>query len=129
MCMEGENIVSTPSAVVRTSLQRTIGGYRPELPHTGDMEMWLRCGAQGAIGIIEAYQAHYRVHGENMSLGFAGTRDLRQRKAAFDKVFQEYGDLIPNRDELQATCQSRRSRVKLLDCQQTVRPERTVQVP
>ena len=62
-CVEGENIVPTPTAVIRTSLQHRIGGYRPELSHAGDMEMWLRCGAHGSIGIIEAYQAYYRVHG------------------------------------------------------------------
>jgi hypothetical protein len=35
------NIAPTPTAVVRTRLQKELGGYPPELPHAGDFEMWL----------------------------------------------------------------------------------------
>ena len=30
---------------MRTSLQHEIGGYDPLLPHSGDLEMWLRAAA------------------------------------------------------------------------------------
>src|SRR4051794_37590717 len=33
------NQVTTCSAVVRTELQKHLGGYREELPHAGDVEM------------------------------------------------------------------------------------------
>ena len=43
--------MSTPSAIVRTSAQHRVGGYRPELPHSGDLEMWLRLAAVGSVAI------------------------------------------------------------------------------
>lgn len=93
------NIVCTPTAVVRTELQKRLGGYRPELPHSGDMEMWLRFAARAPVGISEAYHAVYRRHSRNMSDGYAGPGwlpDLEQRKAAFDSFFQESGHLLPD---------------------------------
>jgi len=81
------NVVSTPTAIVRAKLQKKLGGYRPELPHTGDMEMWLRLAANGSVGIIDEYQAVQRRHANNMSLLYrVDTKlpDLRQRKAAID---------------------------------------------
>src|SRR5262249_6804667 len=65
-CVDACNIVSTPTAVVRTALQKQLGGYRPELPHTGDLEMWLRFAAHAPVGVLDADQAFYRVHGRNM---------------------------------------------------------------
>lgn len=81
------NVVSTPTAIVRAKLQKKLGGYRSELPHTGDMEMWLRLAAHGSVGIIETYQAVQRRHANNMSLLYrVDTKlpDLQQRKAAID---------------------------------------------
>ena len=63
----GTNIVSTPSAVVRTTLQKKIGGYRRDLPHSGDMAMWWRFASLARVGFIEDFQAVYRRHGNNMS--------------------------------------------------------------
>ena len=39
------NVVPSPTAIVRTSMQKRAAGCRPELPHAGDMEMWLRLAA------------------------------------------------------------------------------------
>lgn len=98
------NIVPTPTAVVRTELQNRLGGYRRELPHTGDMEMWLRLAAHAAVGFINEYQAVYRRHAECMSGAYAGRnslRDVQQRKAAFDCFFQSDGRGLPNWKKLQ----------------------------
>ena len=65
-----DNLVPTCSAVVRTELQKRLGGYRNELPHTGDMEMWLRFAAHAPVGFISAYQGVYRQHGANMSTAY-----------------------------------------------------------
>lgn len=78
------NFVPTPTVVVRTDLQHAVGGYRPELPHTGDMEMWLRLSAHGKVGFVGSPQAVYRRHAANMSTGYAGAADLLARKAAID---------------------------------------------
>src|SRR5215469_4984355 len=50
-----DNLVATCSAIVRTELQKRVGGYRHDLPHTGDMEMWLRFAAHASVGFVSAY--------------------------------------------------------------------------
>lgn len=92
------NRVPTPTAVVRTKLQKRLGGYRPELPHSGDMEMWLRFAANGNVGVLMAYQAVYRRHCDNMSLGYMAQKsllDIQQRKLALDYFFECCGHLLP----------------------------------
>lgn len=82
----GYNPIASPEAVVRTSAMEQIGYYNPELPHTGDLEYWLRIAARWDIGQIHGpIQAYYRVHGNNMHITDFGTRetDLRERYAAF----------------------------------------------
>ena len=98
------NIVPTPTAVVRTELQRRVGGYRTELPHAGDMEMWLRLAAHGSVGMLKPYQAVYRRHAKNMSLDYmtAGfLPEVQQRKAALDSFFRTCGHLLPNAQKLE----------------------------
>jgi glycosyltransferase involved in cell wall biosynthesis len=99
------DIVRTPTAVVRTELQKKVGGYRPELPHAGDMEMWLRLAAHASVGFVAADQAAYRRHSSNMSLSYDLTHslpDLEQRKAVFEFFFKECGDLLPDSQRLHA---------------------------
>jgi glycosyltransferase involved in cell wall biosynthesis len=92
------NIVPTPTAVVRTALQKKVGGYRAELPHSGDMELWFRLAAQSSVGFIPVPQAVYRRHANNMSLSYAGQAylpDLAQRKAALKYFFESCESLMP----------------------------------
>jgi glycosyltransferase involved in cell wall biosynthesis len=100
------DLVATPTAVVRTRLQKCLGGYRSELPHSGDMEMWLRFAAHASVGILDAYQAVYRRHDTNMTLAYTGKSwlgDLQQRKAAFDCFFQTCSGVLPNAQHLRDT--------------------------
>jgi glycosyltransferase involved in cell wall biosynthesis len=92
-----KNIVPTPTAVVRTDLQKRLGGYLPNLPHAGDMEMWLRFASRSSVGFINADQAVYRRHQQNMSLSFQGAlAGLQQRKAVFDHFFETGIGRLPN---------------------------------
>jgi hypothetical protein len=100
-CADGRNIVPTPTAVVRTQLQKELGGIRKELPHAGDMEMWLRLAAHASVGVVNAAQAYYRLHGENMSFGFAGLPDLQQKQAAFETFFDNYSHRLAQSQRLQ----------------------------
>lgn len=91
------NIVPTPTAVVRTKLQKLLGGYKQELPHSGDMEMWLRFAAHGSVGILNEYQAIYRQHKTNMSKSYqvhGWLPDLIQREAALRYFFKENSHLM-----------------------------------
>jgi glycosyltransferase involved in cell wall biosynthesis len=103
LCETGQNVVETPTAVVRTSVHKRIGGYRAELPHAGDMELWLRLSLHGDVGYVHGVQAYYRLHGKNMSVGFRQVRDFRQRKEVFRILFQEYSNRIPQTEELRHT--------------------------
>lgn len=88
------NIVPTPTAIVRTNLQKLVGGYDPDLPHSGDMEMWLRFASRADVGFVNDDQAVYRLHGSNMSLGYFAESfipDLLQRKMVLDKLACQKG--------------------------------------
>lgn len=91
------NDVPTPTAVVRTELQKRVGGYNPATPHASDMEMWLRIAAYAKVGVIQAAQGYYRVHGSNMSgLYFAqATRDAEQRLKAAEEALAAVGSRVP----------------------------------
>jgi GT2 family glycosyltransferase len=86
------NVVPTPTAVVRVAVQRRTTGYRPELPHSADMELWLRLAMYGKVGFVRGVQAIYRRHTANMSLAYMGTNrlsDIRQRAAAIEFFYQD----------------------------------------
>ena len=102
-CADGVNPICTPTAVTRTGLQKRLGGYREELPHAGDMEMWMRFAAHSQVGILQEEQAYYRQHEANMSHDWfnAALADWRQRKAAFDTLFREQGASMPGSSRLQ----------------------------
>ena len=98
-----QNLVPTPTVVVRTALQKKVGGYRPELPHSGDMELWFRLAANGAVGVLEANQAIYRLHLNNMSREYnrqSRLPDLCQRKAAIDLFMATAGDKMPDAENM-----------------------------
>lgn len=85
LCCESGNPVPTPAAIVRTDWQQRLGGYRSDLPHTGDLEMWMRFARNGSVGIVHSVQAEYRMHGSNMSTHY-------------------YGRILSDRNEFILTC-------------------------
>jgi glycosyltransferase involved in cell wall biosynthesis len=98
MCVTALNWLSTPAAIVRTNTQKTIGGYRASLPHSGDMEMWLRFAANGSVVRINAVQGIYRKHSTAMSNAYYADKmhDYRQIELAFDSFFNEYENRLDN---------------------------------
>ncbi|MFJ3923360.1 glycosyltransferase family 2 protein [Streptomyces sp. NPDC090022] len=113
---EGTGCITSPEVVVRTSLQRKVGGYDPNLPHAGDIEMWMRLAAHADVGYVRgADQAFYRVHGNNMSTTDFGGQldDLRQRLVAFDSVLDKCAGLLPEADRLSVAARTRLARYAL----------------
>jgi glycosyltransferase involved in cell wall biosynthesis len=101
-CRAGGNIICSPEVVMRTSVQRHIGGYRAELPHSGDMEMWLRAATVADVARIDgADQAFYRVHSESLShaLCHGPIDDLRALHDAFASVLA-WPSAVPGADGL-----------------------------
>ncbi|HEX2700641.1 MAG TPA: glycosyltransferase family A protein [Acidimicrobiales bacterium] len=89
----GYNCIYSPEAVIRATVQHQIGGYRQDLPHSGDMEMWLRAAAVSNVGRVDGPdQALHRVHDTNMSrTQFSGVvTDLAGRLAAYDAFLRSY---------------------------------------
>jgi glycosyltransferase involved in cell wall biosynthesis len=102
-CKTATSCISSPEVVVRTSLQRQLGGYRADLPHAGDLEMWLRFAAHASIVYLAGVdQAYYRKHVASMqATKFNSTlADLIQRRAAFDAVFDAHGQKIEDMEPL-----------------------------
>lgn len=96
------NVVRTPTAVIRTELQKRLGGYRRELPHTGDLEMWLRLAAHASVGVLAPFQAVSRFHGNNMQGAYYRRYlpDLEQRKAAIDCFIDSCSAVLQNTRQL-----------------------------
>ena len=99
-CCRGLNPVPAATAVVRTQLQQRLGGYRADLPHSGDLEMWMRFALHGSIGVLRAVQGYYRWHGRNMSAGYYAPllRDRRERVLAFRALESSFRAAVPEFD-------------------------------
>ncbi len=93
-CRGGNNVIASPEVVMRRSVLTDVGGYRSDLPHSGDLEMWMRTAAVADIGyLVGPDQALYRQHESNMhdvvfrsSEPSAAVADLEHRWAAFQAV-------------------------------------------
>ena len=114
LCERCGNPVQTPTVVVRTDIQRRIGGYRADLPYTADMEMWLRFGAHGCVGYLPVFQALYRLHASNMHLQSNHGDDMTHQFLAFQSLFNHYSDRLPNAAELHKLVTDRASRIALV---------------
>jgi hypothetical protein len=97
---QARSFISSPEVVMRTDALRQVGGYDPRLPHSGDLDMWLRTALHWDIGRVNGPpQALYRVHDNNMHLTtYAGmVTDLRERRKTFRLLFEEHA---PERAEV-----------------------------
>jgi len=111
---QAENCITSPEVVVRTSVQKQVGGYEPTLPHSADQEMWLRLAAHADVGFLQGPdQAFYRVHSNNMRKGFDAVRDLEQKRLAFEVTLDRYAGLLPNAEGLSRNVHRKLSREAL----------------
>lgn len=93
-CRSGFNVIQTTEVVMRTSVVRQVGGYRLDLPHSGDLELWMRMATISDVGFVAGpEQAWYRLHDSNMhnAVFDGGTMegqfiDLEHRWLAFDAL-------------------------------------------
>ncbi len=108
-CCAVANPVPAPAVVVRTRLQQRLGGYCAHLPHSGDMEMWMRFATHGSIGILRAVQAYYGWHGSNMGTRYyaAVLGDLEEYRAGCAEVLKTYGLRVSDAGRLLETVNRR----------------------
>jgi GT2 family glycosyltransferase len=86
-CRRASNVIRSSDAVVRRSVLQRVGGYREDLPHSGDHEWWMRAAQVADVGMVCGVdQLYYRLHGTNMSATqYSGTlTNLRETRRAFD---------------------------------------------
>jgi glycosyltransferase involved in cell wall biosynthesis len=89
------NRVHTASVISRTAMQKKVGGYREELPHAGDYEMWLRLAAHGLVGYVPRFQAAIRRHASNMSRRYSYEQDILQRALSLLSVDAACSSILP----------------------------------
>jgi glycosyltransferase involved in cell wall biosynthesis len=122
--------ITSPEVVVRTSLQKSVGGYDQQLPHTGDMEMWLRLATYANVGYIQGVdQAFYRVHGKNMQKSWTQLVDLRQRRMAYETLLERCADSLPQAGRLSDTVHRKLARQALWCAARAYDRGRTEQTP
>jgi glycosyltransferase involved in cell wall biosynthesis len=97
------NCVPHPTAVSRTSVQKQLGGYSPDLPHAGDLEMWLRFALYSQVAVLHSTQAIYRRHGNNLHIRYLGYTNFEQCRAAFRVHYQRIRESLPNGAEIEQT--------------------------
>ena len=109
LCHSAINRIRTSTVIVRTDAQKAVGGYRRQLPHAGDLEMWLRLASVGEVGETPLIQGIRRLHGANMSMTeFAHPiADFRQLSRAFDTFFHGEGRGLDDYKELWGLARSR----------------------
>jgi glycosyltransferase involved in cell wall biosynthesis len=89
-------MIAGGTAVVRASAQKRVGHYRDELPHTADLEMWLRFARLGAAAETDCVQGIRRLHPHTMSASLSDVHmwDLHW-EAAFEYFFAHEGHSVP----------------------------------
>jgi glycosyltransferase involved in cell wall biosynthesis len=104
-CRLAVNCISQPEVVIRGSALREVGGYNVGLPHTSDVEMWLRLSTMSDVGRINGVdQGYYRVHPNSMqrTVNADLMTDLIGRREAFISAFAFAGDRLRGAAELEA---------------------------
>lgn len=89
-CRRGLSCIYSPEAVMRTDVQRRVGGFLDTLPHSADLELWLRIASIADVGHVNgADQAYRRVHNESMMQSSYSDvlADLKERRRAYETFF------------------------------------------
>jgi len=108
-CRSGHGCISSPEAVVRTSVQRQAGRYDDTAGHMSEVNMWLRVAALSDVAYLEGIaQAFYRIHTTSMSrtmlTDVSGPLvEIKDRRTAFESFFMGAGSRLPGASRLHDT--------------------------
>ena len=100
--MRARSFIASPEVVMRRDALIQSGGYDIRLPHSGDLDLWLRTALDWNVARVNGpIQALYRVHESNMHLTtFSGMlTDLVERRKTFEILYDEHA---AGRSEVQA---------------------------
>lgn len=83
------NRIRPPGIVVRRHAYERIGGFRTDLPHAADWDMWVRLAATGPIVFIDEVLAYYRRHdASDTAERVRSGANIRERVTAIGVVSQ-----------------------------------------
>ena len=108
-CRSGHGCISSPEAVVRTSVQRQVGSYDEAAGHMSEVNMWLRIAAVSDVAYLKGIgQALYRIHTESMSRTMLTDAsgplvEITDRRTAFESFFDGAGKRLPDATALHET--------------------------
>jgi glycosyltransferase involved in cell wall biosynthesis len=96
-CRGGPRFDIGNAMVVRTSVQKQVGYYRPALLYVDDVEMWLRFACFGALAGTSSLRSIFRSHQSNRSNSVANAHEWHMYfEAAFDSFFAHEGACLPD---------------------------------
>jgi glycosyltransferase involved in cell wall biosynthesis len=94
---ESRGCITSPEVVMRTPLLKRVGGFDTRLPHTGDLELWMRLAAYADVGYLRGVdQAYYRLHQQNMSLSRSLLINIMQRRLAYEVTLERCAEALPD---------------------------------
>jgi hypothetical protein len=88
------------AVLARRACYRRLGGFRDELPHCNDSEMWMRMMLFFDVACVGEPLVKYRVHQSSTSSSWGNTDSLpylREHYEAVRLLFERYGVDIPSR--------------------------------
>lgn len=89
------SIVFIGSVLARRACYQRLGGYRDELPLTGDGEMWMRMLLFYDVACIGVPLVKYRIHSAMGTMAHYGPPYLKQHYLAARIILGEHKDRIP----------------------------------
>jgi glycosyltransferase involved in cell wall biosynthesis len=101
MCRAGNNIVGATTVVRRTSMQKVVGYYPPQLERANDLNMWLRMATLGNVAETEAVQGIRRRHANQLSEFYRDRLvcDFMELSNNFEHFFRNEGGSIRGSNE------------------------------
>jgi glycosyltransferase involved in cell wall biosynthesis len=97
------NRVRPAGIVVARDTYEAIGGYRTDLPHAADWDMWVRIAAHGPIWFVDEVLSLYRVHdGSDTTERMRTGENIKERIEAIDIVAASTPPEIRSRARRQA---------------------------
>ena len=97
-CRKMKFNLTAHAMLVRTSVQKAVGHYRPSIPLLDDLEMALRLARHGSVAELSVPLAIIREHTTNISqvMWHDGLRRLREYETVWDSFFAHEGRAMPN---------------------------------
>jgi glycosyltransferase involved in cell wall biosynthesis len=95
LCRTGANPISTPEAIMRSSVLAAAGPYEERTPYTSDLNLWLRMAALADVAFLPGpIQAYFRLHDSNEGNAYphASAAEVSQRWTAYATFFETLGD-------------------------------------